>query len=463
MISLRTYLYNYLFRLQVRYYIYVYTLLSQNYDNIGIWDLVILQIKIFKSKISLQSLINVNFLITIRYIKVKVSQVKFFDLFFWPVTWETLKLDNEFRYLRQFVIHVYTMLFGVIEYVWVIRYNLNGIHYIFFKQNFTLILQRFVIFKSNTSVYTSIHLFYLKLRFIFFPVLLTCCFTILLLDFLSINLLRQLTIWLVFGLIFFWLISGFNFFLKRYRFGKFTSSIQRFWKRTNTYFWLIEGFLFILFFYYYLNSSQEVYYMYDESNLNQTHLTSLVSFYFSSSLLAILIIYAAYLLHNLVNYTFSQLLLHLVLITVGIIYIFILETYQFYYIITLFFENTWVFDADINTWQLTFELPKIRVKQQYLLLAMIAKYWHFIFIFFSWLFLVTKSFEQRRVYYNLFTLNFQNLILLMLLNCLFISNWLKWVIRRYFDIVYYWFFVDFNNWASLNFADEIILFLLNFL
>jgi hypothetical protein len=92
---------------------------------------------------------------------------------------------------------------------------------------------------------------------------------------------------------------------------------------------------------------------------------------------------------------------------------------------------------------------------------MIAKYWHFIFIFFSWLFLVTKSFEQRRVYYNLFTLNFQNLILLMLLNCLFISNWLKWVIRRYFDIVYYWFFVDFNNWASLNFADEIILFLLN--
>ena len=183
------------------------------------------------------------------------------------------------------------MLFGVIEYVWVIRYNLNGIHYIFFKQNFTLILQRFVIFKSNTSVYTSIHLFYLKLRFIFFPVLLTCCFTILLLDFLSINLLRQLTIWLVFGLIFFWLISGFNFFLKRYRFGKFTSSIQRFWKRTNTYFWLIEGFLFILFFYYYLNSSQEVYYMYDESNLNQTHLTSLVSFYFSSSLLAILIIY----------------------------------------------------------------------------------------------------------------------------------------------------------------------------
>jgi hypothetical protein len=75
--------------------------------------------------------------------------------------------------------------------------------------------------------------------------------------FFKIQFLKQLSIWFVIVMIYFWLMSGFNFFLKRYQYGKFTSAIQRFWKRTNTYFWMIEGFLLLIFFYYYLNSSQE--------------------------------------------------------------------------------------------------------------------------------------------------------------------------------------------------------------
>lgn len=198
--------------------------------------------------------------------------------------------------------------------------------------------------------------------------------------------------------------------------------------------------------------------MYDESNLNQTFLLSLPIFYFTLVSLITLICYSLFVLYNLPNYTYRQVLVHLVIITLGIIYIFLLECYQFYYIITLFYENVWTFNTEGNFWELTVETPKLRVKQQYFILALIAKYWHFLFIFFSWLFLVTKSYEQKRIYYSLFSLNIQNLLLLLLLNTLFIANWIKWIYRRFYDYIYYWFFTDVNNWTFFSWFNELQIF-----
>lgn len=105
---------------------------------------------------------------------------------------------------------------------------------------------------------------------------------------------------------------------------------------------MIEGFLFCLFFYYYINSSQEVYYFFDESNLNQNFLTSLISFYSTSIVLIFLIMYSIYLMLNLANLTYKQQIMHIKIITILMVYIFLLECYQFYYVITLFSELTWI-------------------------------------------------------------------------------------------------------------------------
>jgi hypothetical protein len=298
--------------------------------------------------------------------------------------------------------------------------------------------------------------FYNIFKSLFIPLIVSSLIVILLLDYFYIDVLTHAGIWTVVGFLFFWLFSGFNFFLKRYRFGKFTSALQRFWKRTNAYFWLIEGFLFSLFFYYYLNSSQEPLYMYDESSLNQTYLTNLPSTYFSFILVIFMIFYSYYLLLNIVNLNFKQKLTHLTIITIFLFFIFLLESYQFYYIITVFFENMWSYDIENNLWVLNYESPRIRVKQQYLILAMIAKYWHFLFIFFSWLFLVFKVYEQKKIYYPLFGVNLQNFILLFCLNILFSLSWLKWLIRRYYDIIYFWFFTDSNNWSINTFNSELL-------
>lgn len=360
------------------------------------------------------------------------------------------------RALKAYLIVIYCFFFGKVEYKAELHKVRSLIVFEREKENAHM-LKTINALTSPSRIISSLNVFYSSLKTLILPVIVSLLCGVILLNYYSVNLLRNIAGWVVVGFLFLWLMSGFNFFLKRYRFGKFTSAIQRFWKRTNAYFWLIEGFLFLLFFYYYLNSSQEVYYMFDESNLNQTQLLSVNAFYMANITLIILIVYSTYVLINLNSYQFKQLLAHLTIITCGLIFMFLTECYQFYYIITMFYESTWEYLGSDGVWQLNIDSPKLRTKQQYFILALIAKYWHFLFIFFSWLFVVFKSFEQRSVSYNLFGVNLQNLLLLLILNTLFLANWLKWVVRRFYDTSYYWFFSDTNAWTYYELMRELLL------
>lgn len=317
----------------------------------------------------------------------------------------------------------------------------------------------FRFFKKDNFFFKWFSSLYLGFKSLILPLIVTLTLLVILVDFYNINFTRQIAIWFVVGMLFFWLMSGFNFFLKRYRFGKFTSAIQRFWKRTNTYFWIVEGYLFLLFFYYYLNSSQEVLYFVDDINLSQNFITNLKTFYISSLLLLFLIFYCLFVLLNISSFNFKQAFSHLVVVTIFFIYGFLLESYQFYYVLTSFFELNWEFIEETKTWVLDFNAPWVRVKSQYFTLALIAKYWHFLFIFISWLFAMFKFYETKNVTYTLLGVNLQNYMLLFILNLLFNANWLKWLTRRHADEVYFWFFTDFNHWVVKVFIQEIYTFL----
>lgn len=263
--------------------------------------------------------------------------------------------------------------------------------------------------------------------------------------FFKIQFLKQLAVWFVIGMIYFWLISGFNFFLKRYQFGKFTSQIQRFWKRTNMIFWLIEGFLILLFFYYFLNSSQEPLYMYDYAALNQDYLVSLHTIGTNIILLSVVIYFMYFVLLRINSNSWTQIALYLVLISTFIFFSFFIETYQFYYVISSFNERLWTFLEEENMWALDIENPTLRTKTQYLLVCLIAKYWHFLFIFLSWVFFLIKSFEKKSVSYVLFGANLQNVIILYVLNFACYLQWSKWIYRRFFDLPYNWFYINIDN------------------
>jgi hypothetical protein len=272
--------------------------------------------------------------------------------------------------------------------------------------------------------------------------------------FFKIQFLKQLSVWFVIGMLYFWLMSGFNFFLKRYQFGKFTSQIQRFWKRTNMCFWLIEGFLILLFFYYFLNSSQEPMYMYDYSSLNQEYLLSLHSISLNIILLSLVIYFMYFTMLRINLNNWFQLNFYLIIISVFIFFSFFLETYQFYYVISTFNERLWVFNEDENLWSLDIENPILRVKQDYLLVCLIAKYWHFLFIFLSWVFFLIKSFEKKKVTIVLFGVNVQNMIILYALNFACYLQWFKWVYRRFFDLPYTWFMTNIDSKFFVKFFSE---------
>lgn len=280
--------------------------------------------------------------------------------------------------------------------------------------------------------------------------------------FFKLQFLKQLAVWFIVGMLFFWLISGFNFFLKRYQFGKFTSAIQRFWKRTNTCFWLIEGFLILLFFYYYLNSSQEPVYMYDYSSLNQEYLISLQTAGLNVIILSLIIYFMYFTLLRITSNSWVQLNLYVLLISIFIFFSFFIETYQFYYVISTFNERLWVFNEEENLWSIDVENPILRNKHQYLLMCLIAKYWHFLFIFLSWVFFLIKSFERRKYTYVLFGVNLQNMVLLYVLNFACYLQWFKWFSRRFLDLPYTWFMTNIDSKLIFRLYAEIRLLLSSF-
>lgn len=185
--------------------------------------------------------------------------------------------------------------------------------------------------------------------------------------------------------------------------------------------------------------------MYDYSALNQEYLISLYVVGINVILLSLVIYFMYFTLLRINSNSWNQLNLYLILISSFIFFSFFIETYQFYYVISTFNERFWSFNEEENLWFVDIENPIIRTKQQYLMVCLIAKYWHFLFIFLSWVFFLIKSYERRKVTYVLFGANLQNMVLLYVLNFACYLQWFKWIYRRFFDLPYTWFMVSIDN------------------
>jgi hypothetical protein len=319
----------------------------------------------------------------------------------------------------------------------------------------------YIDFQNDNTFIINFNLIYNFFKYSILSISIALLYFLYTIFFFKIQFLKQISLWLIVLMIFFWLISGFNFFLKRYQFSKFTSQIQRFWKRTNICFWLIEGFLLLLFFYYYLNSSQEPNFMYDYSSLNQEYLISTYTIFLNILILSIIIYIMYFTLIRINSNSWEQLSIHLLIISIFIFSSFYIETYQFYYVISIFNERLWVFNEEENIWAIDIDNPILRTKLQYFSVCLIAKYWHFLFIFLSWVFFVIKSFERKKITYVLFGLNLQNIIILYFLNLACYLQWFKWLYRRFFDLPYTWFFTNIDNKLLYNIFLEIKLIITN--
>lgn len=290
------------------------------------------------------------------------------------------------------------------------------------------------------SIFKLPMLFYFFAKKTLLPLAVAAIFIMFSFVFFKLALLRVGAGWLAIFFFVFWLLSGFNYFLKHYRYGKYTSANQRFWKRALMCFWLIEGFLFVLFFYYALNASAEPLFMYDQVGFYSRQLQLMEGFLTNCFLVVSVITLLIYLLIVLQVNTYRQYCVFLLIITLCLVYILQVESYQFYYLTNYYDESQWVFSEEDLVWELEYEIPRARNKNHYMTLIILAKFWHYIFIFGSWTFFVMKAIELGRVRYALLSMNLQNLIIFYIMNWVCLYSWLKWIFRRFMDQQYYWFF-----------------------
>jgi len=357
----------------------------------------------------------------------------------------------------EFIIYINVILY-INKYYKNFKSNYKNIYnLIFIKQ---LFIKNIIIYKNifnyiKNFLLNLLNLIIFNIKWVLVALVISIIYFFISLFYIQIDIAKQIALWYIFGIIYYLLMSTFNSFLIKYKYGKFTSAIQRFWKRTGMVFWLIEGFLFLLFFYYFLNSSQEPLYMFDYSSLNVELLIQLKTTFKNLLLLTWAIYFSFVLIYNLNFLNYFQNLFTLTIILLIIFYSLYIESYQFVYIISLYSDKTWLFEDISQSWILEVEQNNLRVKQQYFIYCLIAKYWHFIFIFISWFFFFIKSLEIKKISYTMLGYNTQNLLILYVLNILCLIQWIKYSSKKFLEIIYYWFHFQYDEKLLNTFFFEI--------
>ncbi len=268
--------------------------------------------------------------------------------------------------------------------------------------------------------------------------------------------------WIGLTMLLYWLLSGFVFFVKKYRFSKYTSVIQRFWRRSYILFWLIEGGLLLVFFYLTINSSQESFYMFDQGYFLKTHLFSWKIFVFKCTLVASMIVYSYLLLLNLKWSSFTKNILNLVVITILLVYFVWAEFYQIYWVANFYANYSWIYDVEELAWNLEVDGRRTRILNHYVMILFLLKFWHIVFIFGCWIFFLLRANELDEISYPLYSFNFQNFIILFLMMWLFMYPWFKHTCHWLAEIPYYWFYVDTHVSFYKIFIHDFYKFYLNF-
>ena len=363
---------------------------------------------------------NINYIDKINFFLKKIKKINY--IFFFG---EKKKIKNRINFFKKN--------FLVLE----IRQTMYK--FFFFNKNFTSSKLNF--FVLNYSFFKNFLIsFFLCIFYFYF------CFVI-----FNLNFFKNFSYWILILIFIYYIFSTFNFFIKRYKFAKFTSALQRFWKRAYTCFWLIEGFLFLIFTYYLLNASSEPVFIYDNYSNYLNDCFSLKSFIFNFFFLIFILNIFSYLILNIKHKSFFKISFDFNLILLIFFFILLVESYQFYYLVNSYDEHFWFFDYEDCIWEIDFDLPRMRNKNHYNSLILLAKFWHFIFIFVSWVFFLIKAFEQKKYKFFILASNYQNILILLILNCFCAISYIKWIFRRFLDQTYYWFFTSFrvNNFNSI--------------
>ena len=274
----------------------------------------------------------------------------------------------------------------------------------------------------------------------------------------SLPFLRVVFSYLLLVNAFYLLMSGFVFFFKKYQYRLYTSAIQRFWRRTLTIFWIIEGSLFAIFIYLIFNASQEHLQALDTSSIYKTHFYSWRYFFVKIIISSLIIILVYSLLLSVKWNTFTRSNNIAILVTSLLLYMVWLEFYQLHYLICCYNTTGWVYDFSEHFWSLDLEPKKTRLVNHFVTMALIAKFWHIIFAVIFWIFFLLRGLECSRYRYPLISANLQNFFIIYAMSWLYMYPWLKYTFRKFLDMPYYWFFINNRKLGTFLFITNVKLY-----
>lgn len=271
---------------------------------------------------------------------------------------------------------------------------------------------------------------------------------------------KVLFVWCAIFMTLYWIISGFVFFFKKYQYGKFTSVIQRFWKRTLILFWLIEGGLLLVFIFLILNSTVYLYNGVNQIQIFQTHLFSWRIFLMKLMPTTILLLTTYLFLLNNKWQPLNKNIFLILFLTSLLLYITWVEFYQFYHLMNYYNNLVWSYEWLDKFWVIKPDLRKTAQTNHIVSILLILKFWHVLFVLGVWLFFVLRSEESGRSRYPLIAGNFLNFVMLYLLTWAYMYPWFKWFFRRYFNYSYKWFYQNNRSLSLRLFYNDLKIFIL---
>ena len=223
----------------------------------------------------------------------------------------------------------------------------------------------------------------------------------------------------------YWFNSVFLFITKKSFLGKFSSLIQRFWKRTIMLFWSIEMFLFLIYLFLICNNPEESTYMLDNAKSFKQLLVSLSDVLKKTySYMYILLILFYFLLIKKFSKKFFYLFIFL-----WVHNIFLLETYQLIYFQSYFNNFIYQWDQKKKSWSLIQDYFKSRTFFFFLYVLVFLKYWHVLFIYVYLLVMYWYSKNYDNVSFNQLSSILINFFYLYLFNFFFLYMFLKKLVK----------------------------------
>jgi len=353
------------------------------------------------------------------------------------------KMKPFYYWLNFFIVKAYNkfiVIFNNIYYEW----------YFISKKFFYYFISYIFSYKISIHNYINCVISFLKKNGIVFSMLLSILliFFFYNITYLNTPISKQLNKYLIVLVLIYTLFTNFLFLKKLYSGGKYTSVIQRFWKRSFILFWLIELFLFIFFIYLLLTHFTESSYFLDLRQLN------ICNFYLTNNWLYQLILVSIIIYFNYLSIIFFKnnnlMLVNVFFILINLIMLvfFYNEFYKFFYTVNYYYNNI----KSLNVIQKKYIylgyygsdfVFKTRNLYHYISLITFLKFWHFVFIYFFYIF-VSGSLENNKISYDLLSSNLSNFIFYMFFNTIIYVFIFKNLIIFYFTEIYYWFFIGSN-------------------